>query len=503
MTQPLYQYAPENAFSTSSEDPRLDLDLVPGPEPLPLVGAHGNLVSFFFDPLRYINSLAYGGYGNVVSFARGMRRGILWPEERSPGAVFAFGRELAEQILIKRAEASFRETVVVEFPADRPDAARLNGGLLWLSGEPHRQRRKLVVPLYHARRISRWRDLMVDVFGRAIDRWVPDQPIEIMKESGEMLVEFQNDAVLGIGRPSGELAHMGDRVCQLLNRFSDPRSFIVDLPGTPRRQMKDLADRVSKDLATVIRAKRAEAEESDDVLSMMVRGVCEDGHTLSDDELIAETFGLYIGGWASTRPSMAWTLLMLAQHPKVAADLTDELTSKLKGDAPTVEQLKELPFLDAVVKESHRLFPPIPMVTRIATEEVELGGYRLPRRTELFISIYHTHREPEIFPEPLRFRPSRWENLNPGPYEYLPFGIGARVCPGNALAIMQMKILLAMMMQRFRYEPLWNTKVDCVGIGVVKPKPDIRLIVRNQDRRFVRSRTNVRGNVNAIVDLGL
>lgn len=500
MTQ-TYDVTPHDA-TVHPGDARYDLDRVPGPDPMPVVGAYGNIARFFYDTIPYIDTLAHGGYGNVVSFARGMRRGLLWPEEKSSGAVFVFGNHLTHQILVKRADASFAETVVAAFPDNWQDAARLNGGLLWLSREPHRQRRKLVTPLYHQRSIQKWSEQLVCAIERRISRFTPGESIDVMKMTGDVLVDFQNTVVMGIDGYPPRLAETGQRMVELLDVMRSPLAhFAPPIPYTPRGKTKAYAADVSHRMAEIIARKRAQDGDATDVLTMLIRGECEDGSKLTDNEVMAETYGLFLGGWFSTRASMAWTMLMLAQHPEVAEALYEEASSALQGGAPTAEKLKQMPVLDGVVKESHRLFPPIPVITRVATEPVEIEGYRLPPRTEIYISIYHTHRQAEVFPQPNRYLPERWRSIDPGPYEYLPFGIGSRVCPGNALAMMQMKYMLAMMIQRYRFEAIASRKVDCFAVGIVTPKPDLRMIVRKQDRQFARSRVPLRGSVNTLVDL--
>lgn len=488
------------SLESKEQRPRLDLDDVPGPAPMPLVGHYGNMVHFYLETARYTDKLAYGGYGNVVSFVKGMRRGIFWPADKSPGAVFVFGRELIHQVMIKKADASFAEVVVAAFPEEWEVAARLNGGLLWMSGEPHKQRRKVVVPLYHQKQIQGYRDSLVGVIGRALDRIKPGDKVAAMELTGEILTEFQDEAVLGSSKLPGELAQAGREMVELLEQMRKPIAhFTGDIPFTPRHKMKQCAERVSRTLSRLIEIKRAEGATGPDILSQLMRDRYEDGGAMSEQELIAEIFGLFLGGWVSTRTSMAWTILLLVQHPKVMASLYEELDRVLKGAAPTVEQLKELPMLDHVINESHRLFPPIPLLTRVATQDVVLGGYRIPKRTEIYLSLQHTHRQPDVFPEPTRFKPERWRTIDPSPYDFLPFGTGSRTCPGMALAKLQMKLLLAMMLQRFRLETPRGTRVDCVGMGLVAPKPDVTMIVRKQDRRFERSRRKLRGNVLELV----
>ena len=479
---------------------RLDLDVIPGPPAIPIVREMGNLALFFRDPVGYLDKLV-GQYGNVTIFARGMRRGMIWPAAECPAALFMFGPKLMQQVLTKH--STYPEAVVARIPKEWGGAARLTGGLLWLQGGQHREHRRVITPLYHQKRVEGYRDLMVKVIGAALARLTPGSRIGVMGEAGRMLSDFQSDMLLGVAGMPGAKGTLIDRLVEFWDCMKSPYAHVLplNLPFTPRRRLLECGDGLSKELDELIAIKRAQTKPGSDVLSMMTHAKYEDGGSMSDDELVSETLHLFVGGWVSTRSSLAWTTLLLAQHPEVTAALYEELTSVLHGDAPTIGQLDQLTMLDWVLKESLRLFPPIPFVSRVSNEAVELGGYRVPARTELHLSMYHTHRDPDIYPEPNAFRPDRWSTLRPGTNEYLPFGIGSRVCPGKALAMLQMKMFLSMLVQRYRLELPRGTRVRCAGLGIMSPQPDLQVIVRNQDRNFRASATTVKGNVNTMVDL--
>jgi len=479
---------------------RLDLDRMPGRRPMPILREYGNLALFFRDPMGYLDGLARE-HGNVAMFSRGMRRGMIWPKEESPGAVFLFGPKLLREVLTTH--ATYPEAVVGRFPAEWGGAARLTGGLLWLVGDRHRQHRRVITPLYHQRRIEGYRDLMVQVIGTALDGLRPGQRIGVMDEVGKILATFQSDMLLGVANMPGEKGRLIERLAEFWERMKNPAAHVVpiNLPFTPRGRLLECGNHLSKELDELIAIKRAAPEPGHDVLSMMAHSKYEDGTSMTDDELVSETLHLFVGGWVSTRSSMAWTTMLLAQHPRIAAELYEELDSVLHGDAPTVAQLKDLTLLDCVLKESLRLFPPIPFVSRVSNEAVELGGYKIPPRTELHLSMYHTHRDPELYPDPYAFRPERWRTLDPDTDTYLPFGIGRRVCPGKALATLQMKIMLALLVQRYRLEPVKPANLRCGGVGIMAIQPDLNVIVRRQDKRFRESWAKVTGNVTSMVDL--
>jgi cytochrome P450 len=240
------------------------------------------------------------------------------------------------------------------------------------------------------------------------------------------------------------------------------------------------------------------------MLSMLIAARDEDGSALDEDDLVGHTGVIFGAGHETSTNALAWTLFLLAEHPEVASELVKELTDLLHGDAPTVDQLPKLPLLDAVVKESMRLLPPVPLHPRIVAEDTELAGHFLPAHTELFLSIFHMHHDPAIFPEPNRFLPSRWSKIKPSVYEYNPFSAGPRMCIGAAFAMMEIKIALAMMLQRFRVERLASWRVDRRVAITMAPKNGLRMRIHKADGAWTLARRalpDVRGNVRELVDL--
>ncbi len=146
---------------------------------------------------------------------------------------------------------------------------------------------------------------------------------------------------------------------------------------------------------------------------MLIQARDEDGRGLSDAELIGQATVLFIAGHETSANALTWTLFLLSQHPRVLGDLCDELRGTLHGGAPSVDQLDQLPLLDRVIKESMRLPPPASLSLRVSTAPFELGQHQLPRGTTVFFSQYITHHMPDLYPEPERFLPERWQTINP------------------------------------------------------------------------------------------
>ena len=476
---------------------RLDLDAVPGPKQSLWAGQFGNIVGYLRDPVGYMDKLAHGGYGNVVIFARGMRRGVVAPPKQCPGTVFMAGADLLQRVMTKH-----DSPYPGQLPPETGEAARLTQGVAWLEGATHRKHRRMLNPIYHLRQVQHYRDAFVEVAGKHLGRLQPGQRVGVVGATGDMLLEFQNELVLGVGGMSGEMGRIAQEMLAAFELMIQPAANIpLDLPLTPRRRLIQRAAHVTGLLKRLIAVKREAAEPASDVVSMMAFSRDDNGEQLTPDEIVAEMLMAFIGGWISTRAAFASTMFLIAQHPPVAAALHDELCTVLGGEAPTFEQLAELPMLDHVVKETLRLLPPIPYVPRTLVDNDDFAGYRLPAGTEVLLSIYHTHRDPQVFAQPQRFLPERWRSIKPTPTQYQPFGFGRRVCVGMALANMQLRIMVAMAVQRFRFQVPSDAKIQYGGLGVIAPKPDMELWVHAQDRRFDESAAPVRGNVTTMVDL--
>ena len=272
----------------------------------------------------------------------------------------------------------------------------------------------------------------------------------------------------------------------------------VKLPGLPYCRLHNHAERLERELLRIISEKRAAATCGSDVLSLLTRAQ-RDGAPISDAELVSQATILFAASYETTVNALTWTLFLLAQHPSIMADLLDELDGTLKGGPPTSDQLDHLPLLEAVIKESMRILPPVPFIARVATRPVELGGLSLRRGDWVACSIYMTHHLPDLYLEPEQFRPGRWFEINPTPYEYLPFGAGPYSCIGYNFATSVIKIALTMILQRFRLTVVPGVRIDRLVQVTMRPKYGLPMVLHRQDRQFQAVR--VRGNIHDMVRL--
>ena len=223
-----------------------------------------------------------------------------------------------------------------------------------------------------------------------------------------------------------------------------------------------------------IASGRSRRDVGDDLLSRLLVAQHEDGTRMSDLQLRDEAMTLYLAGHETTALTLAWSWYLLSQNPNVENKLVSEWQHVLAGATPTADQLHRLPYTAAVIAKSMRLYPPVYVIGREATDDLELGGYRVKRGYTVLMSQWVNHRDPRYFPEPEEFRPERWENglaKRIPKFAYYPFGGGQRLCVGSSFALMEAAIILAAVGQRYRF----TLDPDAV-IGI---KPQITLLPAN------------------------
>jgi cytochrome P450 len=181
------------------------------------------------------------------------------------------------------------------------------------------------------------------------------------------------------------------------------------------------------------------ARERTDLLQMLLDARHEDGAPMPERRILDEAVTLFFAGHETTAHQLAWTLLLLAEHPEVEAALRAEAS-----EAPAFDRALDLPLLDRTLKETLRLYPPTWVFDRAPVEDVVLGGFRVPAGEAVYVSPFVTQRDPRFFPDPERFDPGRWAGgSEPPKLSYLPFGAGPRMCVGQAFAQLEARVVLA------------------------------------------------------------
>jgi len=424
-----------------------DGETIRGLPPGPALPAFVQSLNWVYRPIPWMRSLAarYGDYATV----------------RAPGhapVVFVTDPEAIQQVFAASAD---------ELHAGEGNAILLplvgQNSLLLLDGNRHRRERKLLMPPFHGERMQAYADVMRQVTDQVAASWRQRRKVTLLSEFQQITLDIILRAVFGLNegaamddfrnlmrqtlqsviRPAALLLVRGDgtmRAERLLRALG---------PLTPWNRFQSLKAKVDARLHSEIRARRQQPTGGVDILSLLLSARDEKGELMGDDELRDEMMTLVVAGHETTAVSLAWAVYLLHANPDALARARAELGKVVGPRAVTARDVPQLEYLDACIKESMRLQPVLPLVARVVRGgPYRLGPYELPEGTAITPCIYLTHRRPDLWSEPARFRPERFLDAKPPPHHFFPFGGGLRRCIGMAFAQFEMKIVLAQLLRR-------------------------------------------------------
>jgi cytochrome P450 len=385
-----------------------------------------------------------------------------------------------EEILVKKAEL---------FRKDRTSRllSRVVGqGLLVNEGESWRRQRRLLQPAFHQRQLQSYAAVMVAAIERATSGWQSGQVRNVHEDLMAVTLTIVAETLFGAGTGvAADAGHIGGIISELMEEFGrilglaarfQPPAWV---PTTANRRFRASSRKVDQVILGIIEARRRRPDDAaDDLLSLLIRARDEDGGAMTDAQLRDEAVTLFLAGHETTALALTYSLYLLATHPERQARLAHELDRVLGGRAPGLADLEGLAFTEAVLLESMRLYPPAWVMARQALTEVEIGGYQFRPGAEFVMSPWVLHRDPKNFDRPDDFQPERWENdlaRRLPKFAYFPFGGGARVCIGNRFAMMEAKLVLAVALQRFRFEVVPETELTLFPSVTLRPRHGVRL----------------------------
>jgi cytochrome P450 len=234
-------------------------------------------------------------------------------------------------------------------------------------------------------------------------------------------------------------------------------------------------------VAEMIAERRPTAEGRGDLLSTLLQGRDSEGLAIETRLVRDEVVTLLLAGHETTALALTWTLHLLSRHPEVADRIEAEVDAVVGPlRLPEAADIPKLGYVTRVLTEALRLYPPAYLVGRETTRETDVGGYRTPSGTVLLMSQWVVHRDPRFFPEPHLFRPERWDGAQAQAlprFAYFPFGGGPRICIGQPLALMEAKLVLAAICQRFRLADATGQRIEPCPTVTLRPNPAVRLRV--------------------------
>lgn len=383
--------------------------------------------------------------------------------------VFMVGPEAAHFVLI-----TARDQLLWR-PEGDPVAELLRDGLLMTDGEKHDTLRRRMNPALHRRMLGGYVDAMIESTDRIMAGWSAEEgPVEMLEEMRRIALLIVMDCLFRVDMMP-DLDRMLPAILDTL-RYISPGLWTV-WPGAPRFGYASSLQEMDDYLYGLIRARRAGSPEGDDVLGILVNTP-----DMSDDLIRDQMLTLLIAGHDTSTALLAWTLYLLGRHPQAARKVLAEVDRVLGKEAPTLEHTSELKYMEQVVNESMRLYPPIHIGNRVAATDLTFQNYRIPAGTRVVYSIYLTHRHPGYWPDPDRFDPERFsdeENRKRVPYTYLPFGGGPRNCIGAAFAQVEVKVVLSRILQTYELSLDRDNVRPRMG-ATLEPSPGVMMRVRRR-----------------------
>ena len=361
----------------------------------------------------------------------------------------------------------------------------LGDGLVTAEGDHWRRQRKLSAPAFQPARIASYCQVMVASTTRMLNAWEADGIRNVHAAMSDLTMEIACTTLFGADATPSP-AVVGQALSDAMDALSRRWKRIIPVPAWLPTRENRLFRRALTSLDGIIeqivaRRRAAGTREGSDLLSSLLLAQDENGSAFTNRQLLDEVRTLFLAGHETTALALTYSLYFLSEHPDVQAKLRAELASVLDGREPTYHDMERLPYTRSVVNESMRLYPPADFLGREAIVDCEVGGMRIPKGMNLFMSQWVMHHDERYFPDPLAFNPDRWtpgfEKSLPR-FVYFPFGAGPRFCIGQTFATAEAVLILATICQRFSFAPDPGFHLELWPGITLRPRNGLSLRVR-------------------------
>jgi len=461
--------------------------------PVPVID--GRLQDFSADPVTCMRRLQ-SACGNLVAL-----------REDDQQLIFAFGPEYNRHLL---SQTDLFHSRFFAIRGPRASAQRrLTAGLLSMNGDEHAQQRRIVKGAFEKRVIPGYAFMVRELAAGMLRDWEPGQSRDICEDMTRLMLKITGSMLFGLTRleTAAETSSMMEQWIQL-NHELGTAAFITRDEFYPRYQhLLAFAETLEERIVDMIRTCEASGADGNDVLSLMIRAR-QNGADISDEQLIGQAALLFAAAHMTTAHTLTWTLTLLSQHPVILKQLMQELNSAppfVAGEPDSANATVQSgnfssTLLERVIRESMRILPASSYSQRVAKAASVLGRSHIPSGAVIIFSQFMTHRIESIYPQANVFDPDRWLTARPGPYEYLPFGGGSRLCLGAPLALSILHTVLPMILRKvsLQLEP-WSEITGLVRSTMLAPVTGIRMQLLQPGTEPACG--PVRGNIHSLVRL--
>lgn len=385
---------------------------------------------------------------------------------------------LVHEILVERAK-EFHKAALVRHAV----GALVGNGLFLNEGDFWRRQRKLAQPAFHHQRIEAYGATMVQQTLDLLADWQPGATRDIAEEMTKLTLGIVNKTLFNVD-VRDQANHIGALMTTILagaeDRINNYDPIWGRLLRTKQRREAAAMQELFAIIEGIIADHRRQDTDNGDLLSMLLAARDDEGNPMREQQLRDEVITLFVAGHETTANALAWAFYLVAKHPEVEAKLLQEIAT-LQGNPPTLRDLAHLSYSEQVIKEAMRLYPPAGGVTRQPLHDITLGGYPVAKGSTVAISTYVMHRDPTLYPDPERFDPERFTPENEAKLPrlaYLPFGGGPRVCIGNSFALIEARLILLTVLQRFHLRLAPGQQVRAQQVFTLRPKGGLPLTIQ-------------------------
>ena len=414
-----------------------------------------NLYAMRRDPIGFFTKLARE-YGDICHFNLGEQN-----------LYFVNSPDMIKEVLVGK-DRNFTKWFAVDRLKDV-----LGQGLFVSEGAYHARQRKLAQPAFHRTRIAAYADTMVKVAQRVRDRWTAGKAFDLSSEMNWLAMVIVADTLFGadVEAEAVEIQNALSEVLRMLEKSTIPPNEVAEFDQA----------RIRLDAAVlrIIQDRRAAGGDTGDLLSMLLAARDEDGSQMSDIELRDEAMTIFLAGHETTANALTWTWYLLSKHPEIEKQLHETVDAVLQGNAPKLEDIPKLKYVEMIFAEGMRLYPPVWIVGRRAINDCEIGGMSVPANAIVLLSQYVTQHDARFFEEPEKFDPQRWtqeaENSRPK-YSYFPFSSGSRQCLGEPFAWLEGVVALSVIAQKWQLQLAPGHRVEMQPQLTLRSKYGMKMV---------------------------
>jgi cytochrome P450 len=362
----------------------------------------------------------------------------------------------------------------------------LGNGLPLIDGEFWLRERRMLQPAFHRERLGKLTNTVTNVIDTFMQDWdgkvKNNQPLDLDDEMMRLTLTVIIKSMFS--------AKIDDKIHSLSHAFNVASKFMLwrsqqmwapplSVP-IPRNVEYNRALKILNDTIYPL-ITESRKNPKDDLLGMMLETRDADtGEGMTDRQARDEVVTIFFAGHETTAATMAWAFYLLSEHPEIEERMRAEVKKILNGRLPTFTDLPKFVYMQQAINEVLRLYPAAYLFAREALVDDTIDGYSVPANTLIFISPFVTHRDPKYWPDPERFDPDRFmpdQAASRPRHVYFPFGEGPHVCIGNNFAVMEMQLILAMALQRFRLRLIPNHPIAFKPEATLRPKYGMKMTI--------------------------